>query len=239
MKTDLQYIVSNISIYAFRQERNTLTEVLTSSLAKTVQSLVEQENKEDKIMPKPVQFQAVQPDEAAGNSSLQGLGPSSSSNGVSGQANSSIKALTVQNTIDKSELEIKFDGCTRFHALPNNRLLVILENQDKWIIHFRFDQADLEVAAVDFVKIDLKIDLNQHIVPSCIAVQLYESHSSDLCFRTNRNCQSFLVSVSSYYNDQQIFVLRPVFDSLLQEEPPQEKRQITSEGQIQQAAQPP
>ena len=51
-----------------------------------------------------------------------------------------IKAISaVTEPIDKSELEIKLDGCTRFHALPNNRLLILMENQDKWIVHFRFD----------------------------------------------------------------------------------------------------
>ena len=35
-----------------------------------------------------------------------------------------------QKTIDKSaeQIEVKLDGCTRFAALPNNRLLVVLEN---------------------------------------------------------------------------------------------------------------
>ena len=43
LKTDLIYIVSNVSIYAFRQERNTLTEVYTTSLAKIINVLSERE----------------------------------------------------------------------------------------------------------------------------------------------------------------------------------------------------
>lgn len=43
LKTDLVYIVSNVSIYAFRQERNTLTEVYTTSLANIIKVLSERE----------------------------------------------------------------------------------------------------------------------------------------------------------------------------------------------------
>jgi len=43
-----------------------------------------------------------------------------------------------------------------------------------FIIHFRFDQADLEVAAVDFIK--LSIDpARQSIVPSSLALCEVES----------------------------------------------------------------
>ena len=52
-------------------------------------------------------------------------------------------------------MELKFDGCTRFIALPNNRLLVVMENQQKYVVHFKFDQADLDVAAVDFIKLEV------------------------------------------------------------------------------------
>lgn len=38
--------------------------------------------------------------------------------------------------INKQDLELRFDGCTRFHVLPNNRLLIIMENQDKYVVHF-------------------------------------------------------------------------------------------------------
>ena len=85
-------------------------------------------------------------------------------------------AVKVSNVINKKDLELKFDGCTRLVAMPNNRLLVMMENQSKYVIHFRFDQADLDVAAVDFIKLDVCPSVNKaissptSIIPSCIAI---------------------------------------------------------------------
>ena len=50
-KNDLIYIVSNVSIYAYRQERNTLAEVQTSSIAKIVDDLAKKEKNDAKKMP--------------------------------------------------------------------------------------------------------------------------------------------------------------------------------------------
>jgi hypothetical protein len=50
-KDDLIYIVSNISIYAFRQERQTLAEVQTSSLCKIVENLNGNQAHEEKKIP--------------------------------------------------------------------------------------------------------------------------------------------------------------------------------------------
>lgn len=36
--------------------------------------------------------------------------------------------IQVQNEIDKRGLELRFDGSTRFMALRNNRLLIVMEN---------------------------------------------------------------------------------------------------------------
>ena len=44
LKNDLIYIVTNVSIYAYRQERNTLAEVQTSSIAKIVDEKNEKNN---------------------------------------------------------------------------------------------------------------------------------------------------------------------------------------------------
>lgn len=41
-KNDLIYIVSNVSIYTFRQERQKLAEVQTSSIGKIIDDLNEQ-----------------------------------------------------------------------------------------------------------------------------------------------------------------------------------------------------
>lgn len=136
--------------------------MLTSRLAKIVQNLVEQERPArerppDRDMPPFVEFAASKVDESAANATVPGIGPQGGA--ANNQGTSAINALTAPR-IDKSEWEIKLDGCTRFHALPNNRLMVLMENQEKWIVHFRFDQADLDVAAVDFVKINLKMELN-------------------------------------------------------------------------------
>lgn len=140
--------MSNVSIYAFRQEKGTLTEVLTSSIAKIVQNMADRERlgrslPSDKEMPPAVDFGSTIVDDQTLTPALQGLGVQIGPENRNTSAQ--IKSLTVQNTIDKSELEkmeLKLDGCTRFHALPNNRLMIIMENQDKWIVHFRFDQAD-------------------------------------------------------------------------------------------------
>ena len=50
-KNDLIYIVSNVSIYAYRQERNTLAEVQTSSIAKIIDDKNELEKNPSKVMP--------------------------------------------------------------------------------------------------------------------------------------------------------------------------------------------
>jgi hypothetical protein len=41
-----------------------------------------------------------------------------------------------------------------------------MENQDKYVIHFQFDQADLDVNAVEFVKIKSQ----NVLIPSSIAI---------------------------------------------------------------------
>jgi hypothetical protein len=111
--------VSNLSIYAYRQERQTLVEVITSSIHKAVQELNKQERKEDKLMESVVDTGAK-----------------------------TLKVL--RNKINLSNLELRFDGCTRFLALPNNRLLIIMENQQRYVAHFKFDQADIEIDSVYF-----------------------------------------------------------------------------------------
>jgi hypothetical protein len=58
-----------------------------------------------------------------------------------------------------------------------------MENQDMYIIHFHFDQADIDVNGVDFVKIQAP----WHIVPSCISVVQKD--------------EEFLVFISSYFKD--------------------------------------
>ena len=50
-KNDLIYLVSNVSIYAFRQERQTIAEVQTSSLAQTLIGINKLERHDDKRMP--------------------------------------------------------------------------------------------------------------------------------------------------------------------------------------------
>ena len=50
------YFVSNISIYAYRLERNTLTEIQTSSLCKILEKLGINERKEEKRL-SPTQYQ--------------------------------------------------------------------------------------------------------------------------------------------------------------------------------------
>ena len=39
-----------------------------------------------------------------------------------------ISRFKVKNVIVKKSLELKFDGSTRFHALSNNRLFLIMQN---------------------------------------------------------------------------------------------------------------
>jgi hypothetical protein len=84
-----------------------------------------------------------------------------------------------------------------------------MENQSKYVVHFRFDQADLDVAAVDFVKIQHKNMETSTIVPNCIAITEIESQSnfSDI----NMNSDEFLVFVSSYFTDQLLFSLSSEF----------------------------
>ena len=48
--------------------------------------------------------------------------------------------------------------------------MILMENQEKWVVHFRFDQADLEVAAVEFIPIHFKEGLNLSLVPSFLSV---------------------------------------------------------------------
>ena len=206
LKNDLIYIVSNVSIYAYRQERNTLAEVQTSSIAKIIEDKNELEKNPSKVMP-PLDQEAV----------------------------SGVPKLAVENPIDQKSLELRFDGCTRFQALPNNRLLVVMENQSKYIVHFRFDQADLDVAAVDFIKVNVvspqvsnsSQPVQPHIVPSSIAITpLEKPATSQFQVRdTSCNTQEFLVFISSYFNDQYFLKLSPVFDSVYQEDPSIDKRQ--------------
>ena len=112
-KNDLIYIVSNVSIYTFRQERQKLAEVQTSSIGKIIDDLNEQQWREVKKY------------------NLSEQVPSSATR-------PKIIAAPVDKEDKRSE-EYRFDGCTRFIAMPNNRLMIIMENQKKFVVHFRFD----------------------------------------------------------------------------------------------------
>ena len=79
-----------------------------------------------------------------------------------------------------------------------------MESQDMFIIHFHFDQADIDVNGVDFIKIQSP----SVIIPSSISV-------------VQQN-DEYLLFVSSYFKDQQLLRLRANFE--LQEEPQVEKR---------------
>jgi len=102
-------------------------------------------------------------------------------------------------------------------------------------VHFRFDQADLDVAAVDFVKVNVASPqisntaqpIQPHIVPSSIAITPLEkpATSSSQAHDTSCNTLEFLVFISSYFNDQYLLKLAPAFDSVHQDELPIEKRQ--------------
>lgn len=94
-----------------------------------------------------------------------------------------ISRFKVKNVIDKKALELRFDGSTRFHVLSNNRLLVIMQNQDKYVIHFRLDDIQ-EVAAVDFVKIKEPAPPSKQaplsIIPSSISTHLIDANENPL-----------------------------------------------------------
>lgn len=79
IKSDLVYIISNLCIYAFRLERQTIAEVQTSSIAKIIENLNKNERHNDKIIVEKVD-----------------------------------ESLKIMNVINKRDLELKFDGCTRF-----------------------------------------------------------------------------------------------------------------------------
>jgi hypothetical protein len=99
------YIISNLCIYAFRLERQTIAEVQTSSIAKIVENLNKNERHTDKIIPEKVD-----------------------------------ESLKIMNIINKRDLELRLDGCTRFQALPGNRLMILTEKiNQNFIVHFRFD----------------------------------------------------------------------------------------------------
>lgn len=79
-----------------------------------------------------------------------------------------VKKVKVNTVIDKKEKELRFDGSTRFMVLPNNRLMILMQNQDKYIAHFIQNSFDMgDVAKVNFVKIQTHLN----IVPSCISFQ--------------------------------------------------------------------
>lgn len=103
--------------------------------------------------------------------------------------------LSVQNVINKKEVELRFDGCTRLVSLPNNRLLIFMENQQKFVVQFRFDQADLDVAAVDFIPVKQSVS----VVPNCISVT--EVDVIDAIGSREKTTDDFLLFVSSYFND--------------------------------------
>ena len=60
---------------------------------------------------------------------------------------------TARSELDYTHLELKLDGASRFTALAYDRLLMILGTGDMYIVHIRFDQADLDVADATFVKL--------------------------------------------------------------------------------------
>ena len=64
-----------------------------------------------------------------------------------------------------------------------------MESQEMYMIHFHFDQADIDVNGVDFVKIDSPTV----IVPSSISVIQQDDE--------------YLLFVSSFFKDQQLFRL--------------------------------
>ena len=61
--------------------------------------------------------------------------------------------------------------------------MVLMESQDMFIIHFHFDQADIDVNGVDFVKINAPCQL----IPSSIAIVFQD--------------QEMLMMVTSYFKD--------------------------------------
>lgn len=63
------------------------------------------------------------------------------------------ETTTARSELDYTQLELKLDGGSRFTALAHDRLLMILATGDIYIVHIRFDQADLDVADATFVKI--------------------------------------------------------------------------------------
>ena len=81
----------------------------------------------------------------------------------------------------------------------------MMESQEMYIIYFHFDQADIDVNGVDFVKIQSPIV----IIPSSISVVQQDDE--------------YLLFVSSFFKDQQLLRLKANFE--VQEEPEVEKRQ--------------
>ena len=113
-----------------------------------------------------------------------------------------------------------------------------MENQSKYIVHFRFDQADLDVAAVDFIKVNVvspqisnsSQPIQPHIVPSSIAITALEKPKTSQFQVRDAGCnnQEFFVFISSYFNDQYFLKLSPVFDSVYHEEIIEKRQRLMS-----------
>ena len=90
---------------------------------------------------------------------------------INEEEKSNLKNLKVENVINKRDIELRFDGSTRVQAMEANRLLVFCQDQRKFVIHFKFDQADIDIAAVDFIKIDVKQGQGPpEIIPSSLSI---------------------------------------------------------------------
>lgn len=116
-------------------ERGTLTEVQTSAICRIVEAGIQR--KEEKRLPNPSEQAYL----------TQGPGVQVLPK----------QPLRVQNVMDlmDAELGLRHDGVTRMAALSSNRLMA-LGARGNVILHFRFDQADLDVQAVDLRQIDLQ-----------------------------------------------------------------------------------
>jgi hypothetical protein len=78
------------------------------------------------------------------------------------------KDTTKRQVLDQyMSQELRLDGPSRFHALTNDRLLMVLQTGEIVIMHVKFDQADIDVAEVGFQKFGTK---EEKIVPSMISV---------------------------------------------------------------------
>lgn len=125
---------------------------------------------------------------------------------------------------------MKLDFTARVVPLPGNRLLVCDDKSEWHVLSLKFDQADLDVAEVNFTH----VACDERISSSKIAVfwrNQPESETGTLQSLQQRNLlstQDLTIFAGSHYHDCNLYSLKPLLKEDEVEEPANKRPRLSS-----------